>query len=199
MTRCAAPLAHPRRFLRLLALAAAVAALTVMAQTPQAIDAGGAADVTTLTTRVEAIDYASRVIAIRGLLGRTVALKVDDRVRNLGKVKQGDQIVLRYVEALTIVLSRAGVGRSETVVSPLAATAPAAAKPGRVPAPRTTVVATIEQVDAGRNMVLLEGPNGRYAEVKVMDPGLLRQLNAGDTVNITFTEALVIDVVTPAK
>lgn len=199
MTRCAAPPGHPRRFLRWLALAAAVAALTVMAQTPQAIDAGGAADVTTLTTRVEAIDYASRVIAIRGLLGRTVALKVDDRVRNLGKVKQGDQIVLRYVEALTIVLSRAGVGRSETVVSPLAATAPAAAKPGRVPAPRTTVVATIEQVDAGRNMVLLEGPNGRYAEVKVMDPGLLRQLNAGDTVNITFTEALVIDVVTPVK
>jgi hypothetical protein len=188
-----------RSTLRMLALAAAAIALAAAARMPPVIDAGGAAEVTTLKARVEAIDYASRVIAVKGPLGRTVALKVDDRVRNLGKVKAGDEIVLKYAEALTIALTKAGAGRSETVTTAAPMAAPAGAKPGRAMAQPTKIVARIEQVDAKRQVVLLEGPQARYVEVKVKDPGLFGELNVGDNVSITYTEAVVVGVVTPGK
>ena len=47
--------------------------------------------------------------------------------------------------------------------------------------------------------MLLEGPNSRYVEVKVKDPNVLKEIKAGDDVEITYTEAVVVDVVTPKK
>jgi hypothetical protein len=188
-----------RSTLRMLALAATAIALAAAAQMPPVIDAGGAAEVATLKARVEAIDYASRVIAVKGPLGRTVALKVDDRVRNLGKVKAGDEIVLKYAEALTLALGRADGGPRKTVTTPAPVPAPAGAKPGVAMAQQVRIVARIEAIDAQRQVVLLEGPNARYVEVKVRDAGLFNTLKVGDGVNVTFTEAVVVDVVTPGK
>jgi hypothetical protein len=185
-----------RRILRIAVICGFSAALQSAAQNAPA---AAAADVTTLTARIEAIDYASRVVAIKGPLGRTIAIKVDDRVKNLGKVKAGDEIVLKYAEALAIALVPAGAGRSESVTAPAAVTAPAGARPGVAAAQQTKIVARIEQVDAARQVVLLEGPGARYAEVKVKDPGVFRDLKVGDNVGVTFTEAVVIDVVTPKK
>ena len=188
-----------QRILRTVVACMAAVSLPAAAQQAPLIEAGGAAEVTTLTARIEAIDYASRVVAFRGPLGRIVALKVDDRVRNLGKVKAGDEIVLKYAEAVTLALTRTGAGRSETVSTPPPVVAPAGAKPGLAMAKQTKIVAQIEQVDAKRQVILLEGPNGRYVEVRVKDPGLFGELKVGDNVNITFTEAVVVDVVTPKK
>jgi hypothetical protein len=187
------------RIARIAVICGFALAVPAAAQNAPALAARGAADVTTLTARIEAIDYASRVVAIRGPLGRTIAIKVDDRVKNLGKVKAGDEIVLTYAEALAIALIPAGAGRSETVTTPAPVTAPAGAGPGVAAAQQTRIVARIEQVDAARQVVLLEGPNARYAEVKVRDPVVFRELRVGDNVRVTFTEAVVIDVVTPKK
>jgi hypothetical protein len=187
------------RILRILALVAVAFALPAAGQKPQVIEAGGAAEITTLTARIEAIDYASRVVAIKGSLGRTVALNVDDRVRNLGKVKAGDEIVPRYAEALTIALTKAGAGGSETVTTAAPVAAPAGARPGVASAQQTKIVARIEQVDTKRQVALLEGPNGRYVEVKVKDPGLFSEMNFGGSVNITYAEAVVVEVATPGK
>ena len=66
-------------------------------------------------------------------------------------------------------------------------------------AQQTKIMARIEQLDAARQVVLLEGPNARYAEVKVKDPDVLRELKVGDSVDITYTEAVVVEVVTPKK
>ena len=76
--------------------------------------------------------------------------------------------------------------------------APAGAKPGAAAAQQTKIVARIDTVGAN-GVVLLEGPNGKYVEVKVKDPNVLKELKAGENVEITYTEALVVDVVTPKK
>jgi hypothetical protein len=188
-----------RRIVRIAVVCVFSAAVQAAAQSAPVPVAAVAPDVTTLTARIEAIDYASRVVAIRGPLGRTLAIKVDDRVKNLGKVKAGDEIVLRYAEALAVALIPAGAGRSETTAAAAAVTAPARAGPGVAAAQQTKIVARIEQVDAARQVVLLEGPNARHAEVKVKDPGVFRELRVGDSVGITYTEAVVIDVVTAKK
>ena len=187
-----------KRAIRILALAAAAVALPALAQQPQVVDARAAADVTTITAKIEAIDLANRVVTVTGPLGRTVALKVDDRVRNLAQVKAGDEIVLKYIEAVSVALVRGGAGRSQTVTTAPPVTNPAGAKPGAAVARQTKIVARIEKVGA-HGVVLLEGPNARYVEVKVKDPNVLKELKAGENVEITYTEALVVDVVTPKK
>jgi hypothetical protein len=56
----------------------------------------------------------------------------------------------------------------------------------------------IEQLDAKRQVALVQGPAGRYVEVKVKDPAVFKTLAVNDKVDVTFTEAVLIEVVAPA-
>lgn len=49
---------------------------------------------------VEAIDYAKLRVTLKGPEGKTRTLKVDPSVKRLNEVKKGDQIVVRYTEAI---------------------------------------------------------------------------------------------------
>jgi hypothetical protein len=193
---------------RMLALAVAALALPAFAQQPapaaqpaakpQVVDAAAAGEVTTLTAKIEAIDLASRVVTVKGPLGRTVTLKVDDKVKNLAQVKAGDEIVLKYFDAVSVSLVKnAPGGRSATTTTTGPVTAPAGAKPGAAMAQQTRIVAKVESVDAKRQVVLLQGPGGKYAEVKVKDASVFKEIKAGDDVDVTFTEAVVVEVVPP--
>jgi Cu/Ag efflux protein CusF len=178
-----------------------LAALTppVSAQQRAMGDAKGAAEAVTITAKVEAVDLPNRVVTVRGPLGRSVALKVDERVKNLPQVKVGDELVFKYLEAVSIALKKGSTGRSETTTSTGPMTAAPGAKPGMAAATQTTIVAKVDKVDAARNVVLLQGPQGRYVEVKVKDPAVMKEVKEGDSVEATFTEAVVLEVVGPAK
>lgn len=182
-----------------LVFAAALAAMPVVAQQPQVAGAKTAAEVTTITAKVEAIDLANRTVTVKGPLGRTVALKVDDRVKNLAQVKAGDEIVLKYFEAVSVALVKGGGAPGATAATTAPVTAPAGAKPGAAMAQQTKITARVDKVEPARQLVLLEGPGGRYAEVKVKDAGVFKTIKAGDNVDVTYTEAVVVEVVTPKK
>jgi hypothetical protein len=189
-------------------LAAAVVALPLAAQqpapmmpagqAPMVMDAASTADVTTLTAKIEAVDQANRTVTVKGPMGRVVTLKVDPKVKNFAQVKAGDDIVLRYAEAISVKLDKGSTGRSETVTTTAPMMAPAGAKPGAAMGQQTVIVANVQSVDAKRQEVLLQGPNGNYVEVKVKDPNVFNNVKVGDSVQVTYTEAVVIDVVTPA-
>lgn len=164
---------------------------------PQVAGAAAAGDVVTLTAKIDAVDTANRTVTVTGPLGRTVTLKVDERVKNFAQVKAGDEIVLKYLEAVSVALVKGGPGRSETQTTTGLVTAPAGAKPGAAIAQTTKIVARVESVDPKTQTVLLQGPNGRYAEVKVRDAAVFADVKAGDDVVATFTEALVVEVVAP--
>ena len=55
-----------------------------------------------ITAKVEKIDYKKRLVTLKGPDGNTKTIKVDPRVKKLGEVKVGDEIVLRHTEALAI-------------------------------------------------------------------------------------------------
>ena len=158
-----------------------------------------AADVTTITAKVEAIDAANRTVTVRGPMGRSVTLKAGEQVKNFPQLKVGDDLVLKYAEAISVALKKTPGGRSETKTTTGPITNPAGAKPGMAMAQQTVWVAKVEQVDAKRSEVLLQGPQGRYAEVKVKDPSVMSQIKAGDEVEITYTEAVLLEAVAPKK
>lgn len=55
-----------------------------------------------VTATVEAIDYATRTVTLRGPEGNSRTIKVDPSVKRLNEVKKGDQVVARYTEGLAI-------------------------------------------------------------------------------------------------
>jgi hypothetical protein len=64
--------------------------------------AGAMVDTIELTAKVEAVDHAARTVTLKGPAGNARTLKVDPSVERLKDVKVGDDVVLRYTEALAI-------------------------------------------------------------------------------------------------
>jgi hypothetical protein len=176
------------------------ASMFAVAQPSKVPDAAMAADVVTVKAKVNSVDLASREVSVTGPLGRTVTLKVGEQVKNLAQVKAGDELVLKYAEALTLDLRKGGEpGREKTSTTTPVITAPPGAKPGAAQARQVTITANVERLDPARQVVLLEGPGGRYAEVKVKDPAVFKNIKVGDKVDATYTEAVLVEVVGPGK
>jgi hypothetical protein len=55
-----------------------------------------------ITANVEAIDYQTRMIALKGPAGNVRTVKVSDAVQRLPEVKVGDQVVVRVTEAIAL-------------------------------------------------------------------------------------------------
>ncbi len=184
-------------------IAAAVAALFIataaQAQTAPAVKAAMAGDVVTITAKIEAVDQATRMVTLRTPEGKVVTMKAGDNVKNLAQVKAGDELVIKHAEAVALTLRKGSTGRSETVTTVPPQTAPKGAKPAMATAQETRIVANVQSVDAASRTVVLEGPQGRYLPLKVKDAALLKDVKAGDSVEATFIEALVVEVVGPAK
>ena len=56
---------------------------------------------------IEAIDYTKRRVTLKGPEGKTRTIKVDPSVKRLDEVKRGDQIVVRYTEAIAFSVRKA--------------------------------------------------------------------------------------------
>jgi hypothetical protein len=63
---------------------------------------GVAVNTVEITANVEAIDYQTRAIALKGPLGNTRIFKVSDAVERLNEIKAGDQVVIRVTEAIAL-------------------------------------------------------------------------------------------------
>ena len=184
---------------KVLMLAAALAFLSpAMAQTVVK-DAVATAEGVKISAKITAIDAAARKVTVVGPKGKSVTLTVSDKVKNFAQVKVGDIVVLRYMEAVSVALEKSTAGRSETQTTSGPMTAAPGAKPAIGETTTTTIVANVQSVDTAAQSVVLEGPNGKYVEVKVKDPAVFKQVKANDKVKITYTEAILLDVESPKK
>jgi len=148
------------------------------------------------TATVEAIDVATRQLTLKGSDGRIARFDVDEQVKNLPQVRVGDHVVVDYIEGLAVYIVKPGKAPSVEVEQ-----ASDVAKPGEKPviagAHRITLVAVVEEIDENAPSVTLRGPNGHPLEIKVRDPDELNKVRVGETVQITYTQALAVSVHTP--
>jgi Cu/Ag efflux protein CusF len=64
---------------------------------------GGTIETTgNLTARVDDIDYQSRTVTLKMPQGDTMSLKVGDQVKSFNEIKKGDEVVVRYTQAVAI-------------------------------------------------------------------------------------------------
>jgi hypothetical protein len=141
---------------------------------------------------VDAIDQKTRIVTLRGSQGNTTTFKVDDSVKNLDQIKAGDKVVADYYVSLAFQVVKVGAkeGTPETMVY----TAEPGEKPAAAAARQLSMVATVEAIDHSAPSITLKDSKGNMTTVKVRHPERLKLVKVGDTLKITYREALVVAV-----
>jgi len=167
---------------------------TVVSETTESKGRVERQQVTTITATVVSVDQPNRQVTLRGPEGNTETVHVGDEVRNLPQVRKGDQVVVKYYESLALQLNKKGVAKRGEAAAEGAVLAPIGAKPAGAVGDAITITALVTKVDRAKSTVSLKGPKGRTAVVHVKEPRYLENVKKGDTLDVTYTEALAIAV-----
>lgn len=151
------------------------------------------------TGTVTAVDLESRIVVIEGPEGNIATVYAGEEVKNLPQVEVGDKVTINYYRAAVAELVKEkGDVKLGTEVAAAEASAPLGAKPAG--AFGTQVKRTVE--------VLFVDPIQKFVRVMAPDIGIrtvtlahrpdlqhyLKELNKGDIVTITYTEAMAVTV-----
>lgn len=156
-------------------------------------------EVRTFRARVAAVDQKTRVVTLVDAAGNKTTFRADEAVKNLPQVHVGDELVGEVMESLAVEVRQA---TAEELAAPESITEVAAgAEPGQKPAGvyvrQAKALYTIESIDKPAGGGTLRDALGKSHFVKVRDPSVLDRVKVGDTVVVTLTEALRIEVVAP--
>ena len=165
-----------------------------LAQAPAALQSGeimlGTVEVTASVTK---IDQTTREVTLRKEDGEEFSFVASDEVRNLAQVQKGDVVTVAYAEALAYDVKKGGqAADAGTVVA--GGSAEPGQKPAGVIARQTMVTVLITAIDPKVPSVTFKGPGGNTRTIKVRHPEKLQGVSVGDTVDLTYTEALGIKV-----
>ena len=148
-----------------------------------------------ITATVEAINTETRVATLR--VGEDVkVITVDERVKRLDEFKVGDKVKAEYYVSLATEIREPTAEEKETPLTVLAVAAKAlpSLPPGAGGVSQIKAVVTVEDIDRTAEMVTIKGPRGKTMTVHVLDPSRLDKVSLGDTVVMTYTEALAISL-----
>ena len=184
------------------AVLAVFAAAAVLAQQPPAgvvvkttePGKGSVTEAVRVSATVVGIDKAGRTVDLKGPKGRVVTLAVGDEVRNFDQVQLGDQVVVRYVRALSLELKKSGSAIMEKSEKADAVRAQPGARPGAAGARQVKVIANVVAVNAKTKTVTLKGPKGNLVDLHLEDPKQIALVKKGDQVEAIYTEAVAISV-----
>jgi len=184
-----------RRFILAAAIGvAAIAPVTVagQAQTPPS---RSREMLIAVVARVEAINLTTREVTLKESTGRLDTFTVDTRVTRLNEVKVGDQVFAEYYVSYVAELR---VPTAEEKANPLQVLqttqrAPAGTSPAAGVLRMTKAVVTVEGLDRLTRSMTVSGKAG-IRTVEVEDVAALSKLHLGDTIVVTYTEALAVSI-----
>lgn len=145
----------------------------------------------TLAAEVVALDATTRRVTLKGPFGGLVSGEVSAEVGDLAKYKLGDLVTASYYEAVAASMQRKG---DKPLV--VAADAAAKAEPGKSlrSSKSVSATATVFSVDVPGNALVLQGADKTLYAIDVARPEFqakLKDLQAGDSIDIVYSEALV--------
>jgi Cu/Ag efflux protein CusF len=151
------------------------------------------ANVVKVTGTVQAIDVPTRHLTIKGPGDKVSSLELGPDVRNLEQVKVGDQVVVRYAQALTLTLMKSGAVSPSRTESAAGGRSPEGDRPAGAIGQKVEITADVVAVDSKKKTITLRGPE-HEVDLKVRDPAQLKLIKAGDQVHAVYTEAVAVSV-----
>ena len=175
-----------KRIALLLGLLAAVP-LAALAQKPVT-----KTEATEVTAKIVAIDHTARVVTLENKDGQ-VELGVGPEIKRFDELKVGDTITFRYQESVVAAIQKPGQPKAKASDEP-AITRGKGARPSGTIAQQQKATVTIKAIDPKVPSVTVTTEDGHTQSFKVEDKKMLGDFKAGDKVEITYTEALMISV-----
>ena len=166
----------------------------VTSETKEAADRVEKINTVKITAQVKAIDQKKRLVTLRGPEGNERTIRVGEEVRNLPQVKKGDQVVVSYYESAVFQLHKKGTATPGGAVVEGADRAKPGELPGAAGARSINVTATVVKVDKKAPSLTLKGPDGKTFTLPVKDASRLDAVKEKDLLEITYTEAMAVEV-----
>jgi hypothetical protein len=150
----------------------------------------------TVTATVTAIDQAKRQVTLKGPLGNVVTFVVDERIKRLNEVQVGDDVTADYYVSLAGELRPPTEEEKKDPITIIedGARAPKGTSPAGGMLRAIKVVATVVGLDLPTQSVTLQGPLGNTGTIRAEHVEKLKQLRLGDTIVVTYTEALAVSL-----
>ena len=176
-----------------------VACLTtphVFAQGSKASASADADKPITRTATIEAIDRSARLITLKGPEGNLETIYADQNVRRFDELKVGDKVTATYFESVVAQVRKPGEPAPAATTGGIThGTGP---KPGAAAAVQETATITVQAIDRANQSVTVKRQDGGVVSFRVRDPKQLDNVKVGDTVDVTYTRAMLV-MVEPAK
>jgi len=156
----------------------------------------GTSMLVTATAKVLSVDQEKREVVIETEDGKPTTLTVGPQVKRLNEIKAGDTVTAGYYISIASDFREA---TDEEKANPLVEL-DSSVKAGTGPTPGGgairvyKVVATVEAVDRANSSLTIKGPKGNSHTVKVKDPDKLANLEVGEGLVLTYTEAFAVEV-----
>ena len=145
----------------------------------------------TKTATIEAINYGTRELTVKGPEGNFVTFTASPEVKRFDALKVGDTIVAKYYENLVIRVKLPG---EKDVDTSTAGATPTAGRPGGTLAEQRTITATITMIDPKVPSITFKGPNNWTYSSRVEDKQALAKVKVGDKVDLTWTTAVLVEI-----
>lgn len=180
-------------------LAGALAPIQAQTPAPAATKASGQAQDKTVTrsntvtasATIRAIDPATRSVTLRKDNGEEDTFTAGPEVTRFNQLKVGDKIRATYHESLVFQLRKPGAA------APATSAALAAGRlkdvPGGGVGAQQTVSVTVKAVDMAAGSITVTAPDNRTLTRKVNDKKDLQGVAVGDRIDITYTQALLVN------
>jgi Cu/Ag efflux protein CusF len=148
-----------------------------------------------VTAKIDAIDRSTRMITLTDKDGSSETVYAGPEVKRFDELKVGDTVTFRYYESVAMVIRKAG----DTTAPPPPASDTTlvrgtGARPGGTVSKQDTATVTIKAIDQKTPAITVLTEDGRTVDFKVDDPKKLAGLKAGDKVEVTYTQAVVVSV-----
>jgi hypothetical protein len=149
------------------------------------------------TAIVESIDQRTRQVLLRREDGTMTSFRAGPEIRNLDQVVAGDRVRLRYVEAIAASLAPPGQRGPAASADAAAVRAARGERPGAGAVQVIRARVKFTSFDAGSGRVSFVSANGVPQTAVLHSPQMMdfaRTLKPGDEVNVSYAEAVVVDV-----
>ena len=161
----------------------------LVAQMPQPVS-----EKVTVTATIEAIDKSARLVMLKGEKGNVVAVQVGEEIKRFNELKVGDKVSATYTESVAVSVRQPG----QPAPTSSSGVTTSTGAPGATAAARDTITVTVLGVDKANQSVSVKRKDGSEVSMRVENPKYLEAVKAGDTVDITYTRALLL-AVAPVK
>jgi len=148
------------------------------------------------TATIQAIDSTTRAVTLRNERGEEDTFVVGPAVKRFDQLKVGDKIKVTYYESIVFQLRKPGVTTNDA--ADVVAGGRAKNVPAGAIASRQTRTVTVKAVDPAVPSITVVTQDNRTVTRKIENKKNLDGVKPGDRIDITYTEALVVNA-EPAK